>query len=274
MVHPRFTCVLVRVTEEHVAASSGQRLAASVRDMAACMREQPISPGRRTLSWPSSRSEQRGRFSRKARRLLDEIGSAHLKVTIDPRISSTRGTARMRRCSMRLLRSSVRTSCWLTPKISTTTGTRAQGRRPWRARLRPVRGLVTRLSLQRAAPASRIEQRTSAGLRGFPTREAGPIAPSSSITGGLSTSGESWARPGDWQRPTQWAVNLVARQPDRCATITIRPPCGRVDRGALGRLWGVIPSGKASRTDASESTAPTIFSMSGDLVVLRCYSSV
>src|ERR1039458_8724921 len=59
-------------------------------------------------------------------------------------------------------------------------------RRPPRSTLFPY---TTLFRSQRAAPTPRIERRTGAGLHGFPTREAGLIAPYSSLTDGSFSGG-------------------------------------------------------------------------------------
>lgn len=59
--------------------------------------------------------------ARQARRLLDEIGSPHLKVTIDPANLFHAGElSHMREILDELLHSWARTSCWLTPRTSIT----------------------------------------------------------------------------------------------------------------------------------------------------------
>ena len=95
----------------------------SWRDMAASMREatEIARQANVVLAFEPEMSNVVD-SARKARRLLDEIGSPHLKVTMDPRTCSMPANCRAcERFSMRLFRSWAATSCCVTRRISTTT---------------------------------------------------------------------------------------------------------------------------------------------------------
>ncbi len=71
--------------EEHVALSPDNGSPEAWRDMAALIaRGDRRRPGVERCCGRRAGNEQCGRSARKARRLLDEIGSPHLKVTMDP----------------------------------------------------------------------------------------------------------------------------------------------------------------------------------------------
>ena len=72
-------------TRGHVEAASRQRTTSAWRDLSACLREAlAIVVGVRPDARLRARGRQRRRLGLRARRLLDEIASPHLKVVIDP----------------------------------------------------------------------------------------------------------------------------------------------------------------------------------------------
>ena len=130
--------------------------------------------------------------ARKARRLLDEIGSPHLKVTMDPANLFHAGELpRMKEIldeAFALVGKDIVLCSRQGSRPRRRSGSQTRGSR--RARLRPVHESVAQVSLQRAYPAPRIDRRTGAGLPGVRAREAGLIAPHSSVIAG-NFSGEA-----------------------------------------------------------------------------------